>query len=97
MKHLIASHQSRPTDDPIFSLAREAADRAKRGETIVNATLGVLLDDDAKLAVLPTAARAVREVSERSPAICSRSIRRFDRRRARSRRRAERARSVTRS
>lgn len=64
MKHLIASHQSRPTDDPIFSLAREAAERAKRGETIVNATLGVLLDDDAKLAVLPTAARAVREVPE---------------------------------
>jgi aromatic-amino-acid transaminase len=64
MKHLIASHQSRPTDDPIFSLAREAGERAKRGESIVNATLGVLLDDDGKLAVLPTAARAVREVPE---------------------------------
>ncbi len=64
MKHLIASHQARPTDDPIFSLAREAAERAKRGEVIVNATLGVLLDDDGKLAVLPTAARAVREVPE---------------------------------
>jgi aromatic-amino-acid transaminase len=39
MLHVIASHQSRPSDDPIFALNREA-----------------------KLAVLPTAARAVHEV-----------------------------------
>jgi aromatic-amino-acid transaminase len=62
MVHLIASHQGRPADDPIFALAREASERRARGEAIVNATVGVLLDDAGKLAVLPTAARAVHEV-----------------------------------
>lgn len=62
MLRLIASHQKRPSDDPIFALAREANDRRAKGESIVNATVGALLGDDGKLAVLPTAARAVREV-----------------------------------
>lgn len=62
MIHLIASHHGRPSDDPIFALNKEATERAKRGESIVNATVGALLDDDGKLAILPTAARAVREV-----------------------------------
>jgi aromatic-amino-acid transaminase len=60
--HLIASHQGRPSDDPIFALNHEATQRAQRGESIVNATVGALLTDDGKLAILPTAARAVREV-----------------------------------
>src|SRR5215467_10666983 len=60
--HLIASHQGRPSDDPIFALNSEATQRKQRGESIVNATVGALLDDDGKLAVLPTAARAVHEV-----------------------------------
>jgi aromatic-amino-acid transaminase len=63
--HLIPSHMGRPSDDPIFSLHHEAALRKQRGEDIVDATIGVLLDDDAELAILPTAARAVREVSTR--------------------------------
>jgi aromatic-amino-acid transaminase len=62
MLHLIPSHQSRPSDDPIFALNREATQRRQRGEAIVNATVGALLDDDGSLAVLPTAARAVHEV-----------------------------------
>ncbi len=62
MLHLIASHQSRPSDDPIFALSREATERQAKGEAIVNATVGALLDDEGKLAVLPTAARAVHEV-----------------------------------
>jgi len=62
MNHLIPSHQGRPSDDPIFALNREATERAKRGESIVNATVGALLHDDGKLAVLPTAAKAVHEV-----------------------------------
>jgi aromatic-amino-acid transaminase len=62
MLHLIAAHQQRPSDDPIFALAREASERRAKGESIVNATVGALLDDDGKLAVLPTAARAVKEV-----------------------------------
>lgn len=61
--HLIPSHQDRPSDDPIFSLHQEAAARKRGGESILDATIGVLLDDDGKLSVLPTAARAVREVA----------------------------------
>ena len=62
MLHVIASHQSRPSDDPIFALNKEATQRKERGEIVVNATVGTLLDDEGKLAVLPTAARAVHEV-----------------------------------
>ncbi len=62
MIHLIPSHQGRPADDPIFALNREATLRRQKGESIVNATVGALLDDDGKLAILPTAARAVHEV-----------------------------------
>lgn len=62
MSHLIAAHQGRPGDDPIFALNREASERRARGETVVNATVGALLDDAGKLAVLPSAARAVHEV-----------------------------------
>jgi len=57
--HLIPSHQGRPSDDPIFALNKEATERRAK---IVNATVGALLDDDGKLAILPTAARAVHEV-----------------------------------
>jgi hypothetical protein len=64
MRHLIESRQNRPSDDPIFALNREATERRKKGESIVNATVGALLDDAGKLAVLPTSARALREVPE---------------------------------
>ena len=64
MRHLIESRQDRPTDDPIFALNREANERRKNGESIVNATVGALLDDAGKLAILPTSARAIREVPE---------------------------------
>ena len=60
--HLIPSHQGRPSDDPIFALNKEATARRQKGESIVNATVGALLEDDGKLAILPTAARAVHEV-----------------------------------
>ncbi len=64
MQKLIPSHQGRPSDDPIFALSKEAAERRARGESVVNATMGALLDDEGKLAILPTAARAIREVGE---------------------------------
>jgi aromatic-amino-acid transaminase len=54
----------RPGEDPIFALNQEASQRIARGDSIVNATIGVLLRDDGSLAVLPTAARAVREVKD---------------------------------
>src|SRR6185503_3255672 len=49
-------------DDPIFALNAEARARATSGESIVNATVGALLDDEGKLAVLPTVAQTLREV-----------------------------------
>lgn len=61
--HLVPSHQGRPSDDPIFTAHQEAARRKGQGESIVDATIGVLLDEDGKLATLPTAVRAVREVA----------------------------------
>jgi aromatic-amino-acid transaminase len=60
--HVIPAHQGRPSDDPIFALNKEATTRKARGESIVNATVGSLLHDDGRLAILPTAARAVHEV-----------------------------------
>jgi aromatic-amino-acid transaminase len=61
--HLIPGHQGRPSDDPIFALNKEAAARKSRGESVVNATVGALLHDDGRLAILPTAARVVHEVT----------------------------------
>jgi aromatic-amino-acid transaminase len=43
-------------------LHREATLRKQRGESVVDATIGVLLDDSGALAILPSAARAVHEV-----------------------------------
>lgn len=62
MLHVIPSRQGRPSNDPIFALNQEALQRRGRGESIVNATVGVLLDDQGQLCVLPTAAHVVQEV-----------------------------------
>lgn len=59
MEFLIPSRTARPGDDPIFSLNAEAQKRAKGGEDIVNATIGALLDDDGKLAIMPSVADAL--------------------------------------
>jgi aromatic-amino-acid transaminase len=59
---LAPARRGRPGDDPIFALSAEANARKAKGEPVINATLGALLDDQGALAVLPTAARAVREV-----------------------------------
>jgi aromatic-amino-acid transaminase len=63
MEFLIPSRTSRPADDPIFALNAEANARRQKGESVVNATVGALLDDDGKLAVLPTVIEAFREVA----------------------------------
>jgi aromatic-amino-acid transaminase len=55
---LIEDARERPGDDPIFSLNAEAGRRARAGEHIVNATLGALVEDDGKLALLPSVAAA---------------------------------------
>ncbi len=59
---LIPTHQTRPAEDPIFGLNAEATERRARGESVVNATVGALLDDEGRLAVLPSSVRAVHEV-----------------------------------
>ena len=61
---LVPSRRGKPGDDPIFALNAEANARKAKGESVINATLGSLLNDDGSLAVLPTAARAIREVPE---------------------------------
>jgi aromatic-amino-acid transaminase len=50
-------------DDPVFELHREAIARRASGRDCINATLGVLMDDDGALAVLPSVAEAMRESS----------------------------------
>jgi aromatic-amino-acid transaminase len=64
MIRLVSAHQGRPTEDPIFALNREANARKAKGESVVNATIGAALNDDGKLAVLETAAKAVRATEE---------------------------------
>lgn len=62
MDFLIPSHAARPSDDPIFALNAEARARRDAGQPVVNATVGALLDDEGKLAVLPTVSQTLREV-----------------------------------
>lgn len=60
--NLIPSSAARPADDPIFALNAEAQKRAKAGESIVNATLGALMEDDGTLAVMPSVIDAFQRV-----------------------------------
>jgi aromatic-amino-acid transaminase len=62
MSFLIPSRCERPSDDPIFALNAEARERKHKGEAILNATVGALLDDEGRLAVLGTVARTIREI-----------------------------------
>ena len=62
MEFLIPSRTARPGDDPIFALNTEARARAAEGKPVLNATVGALLDDEGRLAVLPTVAATLREV-----------------------------------
>ena len=62
MTFLIPSHAARSGDDPIFALNAEARARALAGESVINATVGALLDDEGKLAVLGSVAETLREV-----------------------------------
>jgi aromatic-amino-acid transaminase len=62
VEFLIPARTSRPADDPIFSLNAEAVARQKKGESIINATLGAIMDDEGKLSVLPTVIDVIRSV-----------------------------------
>lgn len=51
-RQLIPSRRAFPADDPIFALNAEAQARRASGESILNATVGALLDDSGQLVVL---------------------------------------------
>ena len=59
---LVPASASRPGDDPIFALNAEAKRRAAAGESVVNSTLGALMWDDGRLAVMPSVFDAYRRV-----------------------------------
>jgi len=59
---LIEAARSRSGDDPIFALNAEAQRRARAGEAVVNATLGALMDDQGKLAVMKSVFEALAAV-----------------------------------
>ena len=60
--HLIPESADRPGDDPIFALDAEAQRRAKAGEDVLNSTIGALMRDDGRMAVMPTVFEAYRRV-----------------------------------
>lgn len=60
---LIDAANDRPGDDPIFRLNAEAKARAKAGESIINATLGALMEDDGSLAIMPSVATAFGQIT----------------------------------
>ncbi|QDV08882.1 Tyrosine aminotransferase [Planctomycetes bacterium Poly30] len=62
MEILISEARGRPGDDPIFTINSQANARRAAGERVVNASLGALLDDDGKLAVMDTVTGAFRSV-----------------------------------
>jgi aromatic-amino-acid transaminase len=65
---LIPSAAARPADDPIFLLNAEATRRAQAGESIINATLGALMEDDGTLAVMPSVVEAIQRVPPKKAA-----------------------------
>jgi aromatic-amino-acid transaminase len=64
---LIPEATERPGDDPIFTLHAEAVRRQRAGEPVVNATIGALMEDDGRLAILPV----VRETIAAVDPLCS--------------------------
>jgi aromatic-amino-acid transaminase len=62
MELLIPSHAARSGDDPIFALDAEARARSRAGEPVINATVGALLDDEGKLALIDAMAETLRAV-----------------------------------
>jgi len=59
---LIASSRDRRGDDPIFALNAEAMRRARAGEDVLNSTLGTLMDEEGRLALLPSVCEAFRRI-----------------------------------
>jgi aromatic-amino-acid transaminase len=68
MEFLITSRRDRPGNDPIFALNAEAKARAAKGENVINATIGALLNDDGSLAVMPSVETAFSSLPSRTRA-----------------------------
>ncbi len=62
-RQLIPSRRAFPADDPIFALNTEAQGRRAAGESILNATVGALLDDSGQLVVLDAVMDLWRELT----------------------------------
>ena len=63
ISHLIPECADRPGDDPIFALNAEAVERQLAKEDVLNSTLGALMLDDGRLAVMPSVFEAMRQIS----------------------------------
>jgi aromatic-amino-acid transaminase len=62
-RQLIPSRRAFPADDPIFALNTEAQARRAAGRSILNATVGALLDDSGQLVVLDSVMDLWRELT----------------------------------
>jgi aspartate/tyrosine/aromatic aminotransferase len=60
---LIPTRRDFPADDPIFALNAEAQVRKAAGESVLNATVGALLDDSGQLVVLDSVMDLWRELT----------------------------------
>ncbi len=63
LSQLLPSRRDFPADDPIFALNTEAQSRVAKGEAIINATVGALLDDHGQLVILDTVMELWRELT----------------------------------
>ena len=61
---LIPGSLDRPGDDPIFSLHGEAVRRIQKGDDVLNATIGALMEDSGQMAVMPAVDAAYRQVPQ---------------------------------
>jgi len=65
---LIPAAAQRDGNDPIFALHGEAVRRAEEGESILNSTLGALMDDEGHLAIMPSVSEALAGIPPQSAA-----------------------------
>ena len=59
---LIDSARNRPAQDPIFAIHGEAVRRAALGQEVIDASLGTLMDESGRLAVMPSVVQALQNV-----------------------------------
>ncbi len=61
---VIPAARDRSGNDPIFALNADARRRAQAGESILNATLGALMNDDGSLCTMPTVVETFRRFAD---------------------------------